>query len=350
MVLSLVSMFGWPLWRLGKNIHKRGRLPDMKPVRVTISAAAVAVVLLAFFFLPLPITSRVRQTGLIQVQPDAVEKVPVLLPGTPVTVHVQEGQYVRKGAELAVFDSVPLTRKEIALRGQIQQFGEQLAKWQPQLQGRQGDEAEQLRDRIRDAQVKKDELEQQLDALLKQKDLLVLRAKRDGFVMGLPPKQEQPKPWEKGDLEKPFCHIGNPTKLRMLVPVSPDDYDVIRTDFEKKKERGEKLEVTLRVHGFGPKLWTGYVSQIPRVAEKTVPVQLTTKGGGPLAIKPTSQSGDPNNPEPQSQVYLIGVDFEDVDRTVIPGTLGQAKVHCEWRSGAWWAWRAISNAFDLGLW
>src|SRR5919204_3511840 len=36
------SMVGWPLYRLGKNLHKRGRLPDMKPVRVTLSAMALA--------------------------------------------------------------------------------------------------------------------------------------------------------------------------------------------------------------------------------------------------------------------------------------------------------------------
>src|SRR5262249_10310362 len=150
---------------------------------------------------PLPYTSRVRTTGLVQVRPDAIEKVPVLVPGTPVNVLVEEGQYVRKGAELAVFQSFPLARKEIALWAQIQQYGDQLAKWKPELPRRRGDELETLRDRIRDAEVKKGELEKSLEALLKQKDLLVLRAKRDGYVMGLPPKQEQPKPWEKGDLD-----------------------------------------------------------------------------------------------------------------------------------------------------
>ena len=39
---ALASMVGWPLYRLVKNVHKRGRLPDMKPVRVTVSAALVA--------------------------------------------------------------------------------------------------------------------------------------------------------------------------------------------------------------------------------------------------------------------------------------------------------------------
>src|SRR5207244_1781086 len=67
------SLAGWPLYRLGKNIHKRGRLPDMKPVRVTLSSMAVAAVILCIFLVPLPV-SRVRQYALVQVQPLAIQK------------------------------------------------------------------------------------------------------------------------------------------------------------------------------------------------------------------------------------------------------------------------------------
>src|SRR6516225_919444 len=37
------SMIGWPAWRLFDNLRKRGRLPDMKPERVRVSAAIVGV-------------------------------------------------------------------------------------------------------------------------------------------------------------------------------------------------------------------------------------------------------------------------------------------------------------------
>jgi hypothetical protein len=53
---------------------------------------------------------------------------------------------------------------------------------------------------------------------------------------------------------------------------------------------------------------------------------------------------------PQSQHYLVAVDFREADRDGIwPGTLGQVKIHCRWRSCGWWAWRTISLTFDLGL-
>ena len=345
---ALGSMIGWPLWRLGKNIHKRGRLPDMKHARVVATASALAALVLAFFFLPLPV-SRVRQTGLVQVQPDAIEVVPVaILPATPDNVLVVEGQYVKKGAELATFSSVPLTKQEIALKAQIDKEVELLSKYEPELaKTTVPEEAERLRGYIGDSRIKKGELEAKLGAVLKQKALLTLRAPRDGYVMGLPSKDELYKPWEKGEGEKPFCRIGDPSKLRILVPLAPDDYELVRTDLARMTKQGHKLEVTLRVHGFGSQLWRGHVGHLPKLADKTVPIQLTSKGGGPLAMKPGS---DPKNPEPQGQVYLVGIDLETPDRAIVPGSIGQVKIHCEYRSCAWWTWRTLSSTFDLGLW
>jgi putative peptide zinc metalloprotease protein len=349
-VAAAASMVGWPLWRLGKNIHKRGRLPDMKPVRVTLSAIAVAGVILAFFFLPISYVSRVRQTGLVELQPGAAEKVPVLLPGEPVKVLVQEGQFVRKGAELAVFKSTALTKKEIALQAQLQEQIKLLESYQVAMgETKVKEDTDQLLARISEAEIKKKQVEVDLGSLAQQKKLLVLKAPRDGVVMGLPSKDELYRPWEKSELDKPFCHIGDPKKLRILVPVAPDDYELIRTDLLAAQKRHQKVEVTLRIHGFAGQTWDGRVATpLPQATEKTVPVQLTTKGGGPLATKPGS---DPRNPEPQGQYYLIGIDFEtQPDRAISPGTLGQVKIHCEPRSLAWYSWHWLSSTFDLGLW
>ena len=68
---ALASMVGWPMYRLIKNVSKRGRLPDMKPIRVAISATLVASALFVVFFIPMPVT-RVRQHGLVQPQPTEI--------------------------------------------------------------------------------------------------------------------------------------------------------------------------------------------------------------------------------------------------------------------------------------
>ena len=60
----------------------------------------VAAFLLGFFFLPLPVT-RVRQPGVVQVQPDYLEPVHIKTPGILQRVYVTEGQTVTKGKILA---------------------------------------------------------------------------------------------------------------------------------------------------------------------------------------------------------------------------------------------------------
>src|SRR5438552_1767968 len=67
---ALGSMVGWPLFRLGKNIHKRGRLPDMKPIRVTVTCSIFAALILAAFTIPLPV-SRVPAEGVVELEFDS---------------------------------------------------------------------------------------------------------------------------------------------------------------------------------------------------------------------------------------------------------------------------------------
>ena len=85
---------------------------------------------------------------------------------------------------------------------------------------------------------------------------------------------------------------------------------------------------------------------MPESEAAKVPLALSNKAGGPVAIKP---GGDPNLLVPQSQFYLVGIDIEDADGAICPGVLAQVKIHCEYRSGAWWVWRLLSSTFDIGL-
>ena len=77
-----------------------------------------------------------------------------------------------------------------------------------------------------------------------------------------------------------------------------------------------------------------------------MPIQLTQRGGGPLAVKP---GGDPNVLQPLAQVYLVDVELADPDAAIDPGQLAVVKVHAKWRSAAWWVGRTLANALDVGL-
>src|SRR5439155_1676287 len=103
---ALGSMVGWPLYRLGKNIHRRGRLPDMKAIRVTITCSIFAALVLAFFLVPLPV-SRVHAEGVVELEPDSWEPVYVVLAADDHAIlqqlYVKDGERVEKGQELARF-------------------------------------------------------------------------------------------------------------------------------------------------------------------------------------------------------------------------------------------------------
>ena len=106
---SLGSMLGWPLWRLGKSLHRRGRLPDMKRWRVVATTCVAAALIIFICFVPVPI-GRIRTHGIVETQPDAEKKVFIGYSGKLDKLLVAAGQSVHKGDELAVFSNFKSTR------------------------------------------------------------------------------------------------------------------------------------------------------------------------------------------------------------------------------------------------
>ena len=144
--------------------------------------------------------------------------------------------------------------------------------------------------------------------------------------MSCPQVDEVGKQWEK-EQGAPFCTIADAQHLRTLVPVTPADYRLLKDDLGKNPN----LAVDILIQGRASHSWKGRVGVLPEAEAKEVPKQLTSKAGGPLAEKPSS---NPNIHVPQNQQYLIPISFLESDGTVCPGTLARVKIHCRWRSGA----------------
>jgi putative peptide zinc metalloprotease protein len=341
---ALGSMLGWPLYNLIKNLKKRGRLPDMKPIRVTISACLVATALLVVFFVPLPV-SRIRERG--YVEPVEVMRVSVEVPGTLKELLVKEGQFVKKGKELARFTSLELeTKRDEALaqmrikKEMLDNLDEQI----PKVKRTDPAQAENLESQRSKTYSELKSANASLVTLTMDLNKLILRAPRDGVVIGLPQIDEIGKRWDR-DQNTQFCSIGDKTKLRVIVPLSAADYDLLQHNLKSEKPN-RPLESTIRVQGHGGKLWQGRISVTPKSSAKTIPMQLSTKAGGPLAVKPGSTQGEI---EPQSQVFLVGIDFIDPDDTIAINSHAQVKIHCEYHSTAWWIYRTIVSTFDVPL-
>ena len=343
-VASVTSMFVWPTYRMVKNFRQRGRLPDMKPKRVYATTAAGVALLAAFFLVPLPI-SRVWDTGLVAVDPDHAKAVGLADPGHLVALKVTEGQPVADRQLLAVFDSRELREQQaqVASRWKEQvSVADALAEGAARAPAK---DREQLELQARSARTQALLYEQEkrlIDARLAGMSQLV--APTAGVVMSLPHPDEVGKLFDKYSSQgRPVCIVGDPTKLVVKVPVVPLDYRLLREDLPP----GGSLDVTVCVSGRTHRLYNGKLRKLPESDAKQVPFALTQRGGGPLAVK---QSGDGGQDmQPVAQVYIIQVELTDPDVTVRPGALVQVKVHCQWRSAAWWVGRKLSEALDIGL-
>jgi putative peptide zinc metalloprotease protein len=341
------SMIGWPLFRMLKNLNKRGRLPDMKPVRVTLTSIAVACLLLGLFLVPLPV-SRVRDIGLVQVQPDALAKlsvdVPNRMPAFLTKLLVRDGQTVEKGQVLAEFSSFELNNQILDAKTQRNIYEAQQNEFNQQATQLTSypEEADRMRARAADARVESLKYSSSINTLEEMQRKLEIKAPRDGMVMSPPKTDEVGKLFEGGSS---FCSIGDPTRLRVVMPVATKDYRILEDDVRRARADGKDLNVVIRVKGRGNQTWKGRITELPEMQAPDVPAQLTTKHGGPLAVKP---SQNPNVHVPQSQVFLVYVDLLNPDDAISPGTMAYVKVECRWRTGAWWIWRTFSSAFDLG--
>jgi putative peptide zinc metalloprotease protein len=346
-VFSFVSMFIWPIYRIVKSIRQRGRLPDMKATRVYVTASLFASVIAAVFLLPLPI-SRIVDTGLVAINPQYAEPVGLIDPGHLEAIHVREGQKVRKGDALLTFGSRYLQ----------EQREEAFAKWDEQRivadtlrfdllyrRPEKPTETEQLQGewQVAAGEARRYEADvRRWDERLR--ELKVLRAPRDGVVMGLPKPHEIGKEFDRNYLQnQPVCTVGDLSRLVVKVPVSALDFKLLQEELARHGSR----DATVYVSGRTDRLFHGVLTRLPESDAKNVPYALTQRGGGPLAVR---QAGNkPDEVVPVAQTYIVEVELTDPDATVRPGALVQAKIHCDWRSAAWWLARKLSQAFDIGL-
>src|SRR5262245_33527014 len=112
---AIGSMTVWPAYRLGRNIHRRGRLPDMKQGRVIASGIVLGLAVLFVCFVPIPI-SRIRGLGLVQPHPDATSQVGLRRNAILTEVKFAPGDRVVQGAELARFRDDELESKLASAR------------------------------------------------------------------------------------------------------------------------------------------------------------------------------------------------------------------------------------------
>ncbi len=343
-ILSLVSMFVWPAYRVVKSIRQRGRLPDMKSKRVYATAIGAALLASVTVLVPLPV-SRVRETGLVVLDPAAATAVTLPQPAHLVRVAVAEGQTVRRGQVIAEFDSYELREERNTADARLATAAADLAT----LTNQAGDRPRDVDQFNREVAAARAEMATHADAVRLLDEHLVhlktITAPRDGVVMGLVQRSEVGKMFDRGSLQaKPVCMVGDPTRLRVRVPIGPQDYALMKGDMPAD---GSGLVVSVHVAGRTDRVFKGVLRTLPQSAAKQVPFPLTTRGGGPISVQQSGEGGQELTPV--AQVYLADVELTDPDASLTPGALVATKTHTDWRSLGWWLKRKLSEALDVGL-
>ncbi|GBD35406.1 hypothetical protein HRbin36_00518 [bacterium HR36] len=327
---ALASLLGYPAYRLFRAVKRRGRLPDMKPVRVSITAAVALSALLAVFLVPFPL--RVKGLALVQVEPQARAKIVAPEEGSFLEeLFVEDGQIVRRGDAMARLKNPDLLSKMEFNVASRRAYQEQRADILAQLVS--NPQHGSLRQELARIEDELAQLEQEARELQIRMDRLLLRAPRDGKVAQLLPRSELGKLLEPGTL---ICEVIEDRALAAVLLVEPQDRALV--------VEGQKAWI--RLHGLGYNYWRGTVSEISAVEAKDVPPQLSNKAGGEI---PTQEDPEQKTLKPQRQHYLVSVRFDEVEDCMHPGVLGRVKIEVGNYTLYWRVRRYLATMFNIGL-
>jgi hypothetical protein len=129
----------------------------------------------------------------------------------------------------------------------------------------------------------------------------------------------------------------------VVLPTNSMEYVLLSDDLARNKS----LEADVYVQGRTDRLFRGVVRRVPDADAKQVPLALTQRANGPLAVKQAGENGEEITPV--GKTYLVEVDILDADPSMVSGAQVAVKVHCRWRPAAWWVWWKLSEALSIGL-
>jgi putative peptide zinc metalloprotease protein len=225
---ALASMLGWPLYRMIQNINRRGRLPDMKRIRVAITATALVALLAFLLLVPVPI-SRVMGMGLIQALPESSSRITLAQPGKLLDLKVTDGDEVHQGDQLAEFTDSELEAELDKARTQRDAAYQQIETLQIKGNANQSAPSElDRKEKLRKSTAKYDEAKEKIRQLQDRKQqTYILLAPRDGIVHGAPRKEDVGRAYEK---DVPFCTVTERRRLCVLLPVETADFNRIKAN------------------------------------------------------------------------------------------------------------------------
>jgi len=346
-LVAIVGLVVRPLWSLWKYFRVPGRMEQVEKKRFRITAAVVAAVLLFVLFVPLPY----RVFCSLDVEARDAKTVYVEVPGTLKAVFVRPGQHVKKGDPIAELENYDLQVSISELQGRRDQLQSQLDSL--------------MRERFRDAQAGAEvpHVQDSLDAIdeqlrKKQTDLehLKLVAPADGWVIPTPNvpappaddnQQAKLPTWSGSPMDaknlgatlkqsSPFCQIGDPRQMQAALVIDQSDVDLV----------AEGGKAVIKLDELPGDVFYSKIASISQIPLTAAPRELSHKSGGDLQTK-TDASGVER---PESTSYEALAPIDDENQLLVVGLRGRAKISSSrWISLGARAWRAFSQTFHFKL-
>jgi len=333
-----------PIHKLYKFFYVPGRWYKVKKPRMYATLGAIGLLVAAFVYLPLPyhvistLETRALDAGTVY----------VTVPGKLEEVLVRPGDRVNEGDLLARLTSFDLELEIEGLKGQRDQYREELDKLQ-----RLQHEDRSAASGIPETKELLRTVEKQLADRQRDRDRLELRAPRDGVVF--PPPWFKPRQSPQGQLSKwsatpleprnlgcyleagtQLCSVGDPEQMEALLVIDQADIDFVAA--------GQSVEIKL--DELPHDTFAGTIDTISEEEMEFSSKRLTAKAGGELSTQTDPESGAER---PMSTSYQASVPLPDPDRLFRIGLRGSAKIHVRPQTLGQRVWRILARTFNFKL-
>lgn len=346
MMLAMVSVVGlvaMPAYSVFKFFWIPGRLNQVKPIRVVVSMALLALAVALVLFFPLP--RRVFTTFVVE--PRDADRVYVVVPGEIQEVLVSPGEWVKKGAVLARLRNPDLDLEISQLEGQVAE--QKLFVKNLEVRRLTSSDAAAV---IGAANANLKATQERLADRNKDRNRLELRAPSDGYV--LPPpvvpeptgarREKELREWigvpfdsrnrfaylKTGAL---FCMIGYPNRLEAILVIDQGDIEFV----------AEKQSVDLKTENLAYETFQGQIAEIAKGELDAAPAALSQKAGGELQTRSVGNGQE----APASTSYQAKVPLNYDDKRILLSMAGRAKIHAGYTTLSQILWRYFRQTFTF---
>jgi putative peptide zinc metalloprotease protein len=319
---ALVPLVCVPAYQIIRFVRTPGRLRKVKKARTAGFVAAAVAIVAGILLIPTPY----RIQGTLVLSPAKPAEIYAEVEGRLVALNVRDGEYVEKDTVLAELSN-PEKLKEQAQLNQEQVTSFAKARWyeqSPELEHRrQARQFEEIAEKI----------EPRIEKVQEQIGKLTLVATQSGMAIGVP-HHETVGQWLKPG--KPFCEIGDPSKLEAHLIVDQSDVDLIALD----------RAAWVKVYGISERTYKSYVSVIASRNREEIAPELTNMAGGEVSAKSDPKTGAA---KPTTAVFEVIIPLSNDDLRLQPGLRGFAKIDGGTHTFGWWLWRLITKTFHFTI-